>query len=56
MKQTEISYHIIIKIQYLQNKERMLNKGAAQGQITQKDTSIRIIPNFSKENLKARRA
>jgi hypothetical protein len=49
------SQHIIIKIQNLQNKERILKAARAKGRVTYKRRPIRIIPDFSTKILKARR-
>jgi hypothetical protein len=40
----------------VQNKERILKDARKKGQVTYKGRPIRIIPNFSTETLKARRA
>jgi hypothetical protein len=49
-------HHIIIKTPNAQNKERILKAVREKGQIKYEDRPIRIIPNFSKETLKARRS
>jgi hypothetical protein len=50
------SHHIIIKRLNAQNKERMLKAAMEKGQVTYKNRPIRIIPYFSKETIKARKA
>jgi chromosome segregation ATPase len=49
------SHHIIIKTPNAQNKERILKPVKEKGQETYKVRPIRITPDFSPENLKARR-
>jgi hypothetical protein len=50
------SCRIIIKTQKAKNKERKLKDASEKGQIKYKCRSIRIIPDFSTETMKARRA
>jgi hypothetical protein len=50
------SCHIIIKTLTPQNKERILKAAREKGQVTYKCRLIRIIPDFSTETMKARRA
>jgi hypothetical protein len=52
----KFSHHIIIKTLNTQSKERILKVAREKGQVTNKDRSIRIIPDFSTETMKARRA
>lgn len=40
----------------IQNKERLLKAAREKGQVTYKDLNIRIIPDFSIQTLKTRRA
>jgi hypothetical protein len=47
----KFTYHTIIKIQNLQNKEKILKAKRGKGQVTHKGRSIRIIPDLSKETL-----
>jgi hypothetical protein len=41
------SHHIIVKTPNAQNKERILKAVREKGQVTYKDRSIRITPDFS---------
>ena len=50
------SYHIIVKTQNAQNKERILNALREKGQVTYKGRPIRITLDFSPETMKARRS
>ena len=50
------SRHIIIKTLNAQNKERIWKAAREKNQVTYKGRPIRIIPNFSTETMKARRA
>jgi hypothetical protein len=50
------SGHIIIRTTNALNKDRILKAVKEKGQVTYKGRSIRIIPDFSPETLKARRA
>jgi hypothetical protein len=50
------SYHIIIKTQNLQNKERILKVARGKGQVTDQGRPIRITPDFSTGTQKARKA
>jgi hypothetical protein len=50
------SHHITIKTLKAQNKERILRALREKDQITYKSKPIRIIPDFSTEIMKARRA
>ena len=50
------SHHIVIKTLNTQNKERILKAARGKGQVTYKGRPIRIIPDFSSETMKARRA
>ena len=50
------SHHIIIKTLNAQNKERILKAAREKCQITYKGRPIRIMPDFSTETMKARRA
>ena len=50
------SHHIIIKTPNALNKERILKAVREKGQVTYKGRPIRIIPDFSPEIMKARRA
>jgi hypothetical protein len=50
------SCNIIIKTPNAQNKERILKAVKERGQVTYKDRPIRITPEFSQENMKARRS
>jgi hypothetical protein len=52
----EFSHHIIVKTLNAQSKERILKVAREKGQVTYKDRPIRIIPVFSTETMKARRA
>jgi hypothetical protein len=47
-------WHIIIKTQNLQNKEKIVKVVRGKGQVTYKDRFIRITPDFSTKTLKAR--
>jgi hypothetical protein len=49
------SYHIIIKILYAQNKERILKAIREKDQVRYDGRPIRITTDFSTETLKARR-
>jgi hypothetical protein len=49
------SHHIITKTLNAQSKEIILKAARGKGQITYKGRSIRIIPDFSTETMKARR-
>jgi hypothetical protein len=46
--------HIIIRTKYALNKDRMLKAIKEKGQVTYKDRSISITPDFSPETMKAR--
>ena len=50
------SCHIIIKTLNAQNKERILKAVREKGQVIYKGRTIRIIPDFSPETMKARRS
>jgi hypothetical protein len=50
------SWHKITKTPNAQNKERILKVVRGKGQVTYEDRPIRIIQDFSTENLKARRS
>jgi hypothetical protein len=50
------SRHIIIRTKNALNKDRILKAVREKGQVTYKDRPIRIIPHFSSETMKARRA
>ena len=50
------SRHIIIRTSNVLNKDRILKAVREKGQVTYKGRPIRITPNFSPENMKARRA
>ena len=50
------SLHIIIKALNAQNKERILKAEREKGQVTCKDRSVRITPDFLTETLKVRRS
>ena len=49
------SYHIIIKTQNLQNKERILKAEREKGQVIYKGRPARIISDFSTKTVKTRR-
>ena len=49
-------HHIVIKMQNIQNKERILRAAKEKGQVKYKGKPIRITPNFSMETMKARRS
>ena len=49
-------HHLIIKIQSIQNKERILRAAKENDQVIHKGRPIRITPDFSMETLKARRS
>jgi hypothetical protein len=55
-QQRKYSHHIIIKTLNTQNKERILKAASEKGQVTYKGRPMRIIPDFSTETMKARRA
>jgi len=55
-QERKFSHHIIIKTLNAQNKERIFKAVRQKGQVTYKGRSIRIIPDFSTETLKARRS
>jgi hypothetical protein len=55
-KKRKTSHHIIIKTLNAQNKERILKGAREKGQVTYKGRPIIIIPVFSIETLKFRRA
>ena len=46
--------HIIIKTQNIQNREKNIKSCKGKSQVTYKCRPIRITPNFSMENMKAR--
>ena len=48
--------HIIIKTQNIQIKERILRAAKEKGQVTYKGKPIGLIPDFSRETMKARRS
>ena len=48
--------HIIIKIQIIQIKERILRSAKDKDQVTYKSKPIRLTPDFSMETMKARRS
>jgi hypothetical protein len=50
------SHHIIIKTPNTQNKENVLKAVREKGQVIYKGRTIRIIPDFSPETMKARRS
>ena len=50
------SHHIIIKAVNAKNKERILKAGREKGQVTCKDRSVRITPDFLTETLQVRRS
>jgi hypothetical protein len=50
------SCHIIIKTLNAQNKEKILKAVREKGQVTYKDSLIRITPDLSPETMKARRS
>ena len=50
------SLHIIIRTTNALNKDRILKAVREKGQVTYKGRSIRISPDFSAENIKARRS
>jgi hypothetical protein len=50
------SCHIITKTSNAQNKERILKRVRGKDQVTYKGRPIRITPDFSSENIKARRS
>ena len=50
------SYHIIIKILDEQNNDTILKAAREQGQVPYKGKPIRIIPDFSTEIIKPRKA
>jgi len=49
------SHHIIVKTPNAQNKERISKAVRGKGQVTYKGRTIRIMPDFSTETMKARR-
>jgi hypothetical protein len=50
------SRHIIIKTPNALSRERILKAEREKGQVTYKGRPIRIIPDFSLENMKTRRS
>jgi hypothetical protein len=50
------SRHIVIRTTNALNKDRILRAVRGKGQVTYKGRSIRITPDFSTENMKARRS
>ena len=50
------SCHIIIRTTNVQNKDRILKAVREKGQVIYKGKPVRITPDFSSENMKARRA
>jgi hypothetical protein len=50
------SHPIIIRTTNSQNKDRILKGVREKGQVTYKGRPIRITPDFSPENMKARRS
>jgi hypothetical protein len=50
------SGHMIIRTTNALNKDRILKAGREKGQVTYKGRPIRITPDFSPENMKARRS
>jgi hypothetical protein len=53
-KKKNSSHHIIIKTTNAQNKERILKAVREKGQVIYKGRTIRIIPDFATETIKAR--
>ena len=55
-KKRNFSWHIKIKTLSIQDKERILKAARKKHQVIYKGRPIRIVPNFSKETLKVRKA